>query len=359
MSKKNENPLAHLSLSGLSNIEENLKASSNPLEDLDLAGLSTLEEKMAPKGLKAEVKTLDLAATLGALSQLPGTWVGDGFNLIEVPNRNQTSNPPPEKFRVILNATSETLIFSEIGGDIINRGNAQPDIAYLGLHYLQQVNDVNLPAGENGIHLETGLFLNLPAGTDPAVKPSIARLGSIPHGDSLLAQGRAFEVNGGPVFTVADPTPFFIVDGKRQNDTSEKYLSLLTNAVPPPGIPQAAIMNPNLILQDAIAGQKIIKMTVIELDANPIPGVANPDAVAPVGGITNIPFINVNANATSMTAIFWIETVQNPDGTTFLQLQYTQTVILDFPVQDPNTNEPVMISWPHISVATLRLQNPA
>ena len=45
-----------------------------------------------------------------------------------------------------------------------------------------------------------------------------------------------------------------------------------------------------------------------------------------------------------MTAIFWVETVTNPDGSTFEQLQYTQRVLLNFNG----------LSWPHISVATLR-----
>ncbi len=57
----------------------------------------------------------------------------------------------------------------------------------------------------------------------------------------------------------------------------------------------------------------------------------------------NIPFVTRNANATQMDAIFWIETVKQPDGTETLQLQYTQTVILNF----------LGIDWPHISVATL------
>lgn len=335
----------------------------NLLDDLSLSGLSTLEQGLQEKkGARAAESLRDTVSEpttvdLGILSDLAGTWVGEGFNLIEVPNMNQAKPgpPPPDKFRVILNATEETLVFSNIGGEIINRGNAQKDIAYMGLHYLQQVNDVNLPAGANGIHLETGLFLNLPDGTDPAVQPSVARLGSIPHGDSLLAQGSFLTVQGPPKFEVADPTPFFIVNNERQNDTSANYLSLLTNAVPPPGIPKEVIMNPNIMLENAIKGQKIIKTDVIFLDANPIKGVANSNAVAPVGGITNIPFINVNANATSLSAIFWIETVQNDDGSTFLQLQYTQTVILDFPVFDPSGNV-VKIMWPHISVATLRLQ---
>jgi hypothetical protein len=332
----------------------------NPLDLLSLSGLDKLEKKIAPK----ESNLLEAFAeppspTLGDISALPGTWVGTGFNLIEVPNMNQAKPgpPPPDKFKVILNSTSETLVFSAIDGDIINRGNAQADISFLGLHYLQQVSDVNLPVGNNGIHLETGLFLNVVKSEDPLEGPSIARLGSIPHGDSILAQGKSFTIAGPPQFELADPTPFTIVDGKRVNDTSANYLALLKNATPPPGIPKEAIMDPNLILSNAIKGQNIISTVVILLDANPIDGVSNVPASTNVGGITNIPFVNVNANASTISAIFWIETVKNEDGSTFLQLQYTQTVILDFPVFGPPPENPVTpLKWPHISVATLRLQ---
>jgi hypothetical protein len=336
------------------------KSKKNPLDLLSLSGQKKLQEKTDLKeGVKAEA---DLPANLGNLKDLPGTWVGTGFNLIELPNMNQIKPgpPPKDKFKVMLNATQETLVFSDIEGDIINRGNAQSDIKYLGLHYLQQVIDVNLPAGQNGIHLETGLFLNLPGGTDPNVKPSIARLGSIPHGDSLMAQGDSFVVQGGPLFNTpfgADPTPFTIVNGKRKNMTSPEYLSLLQNAEPPKGIPKEAVMNPNILLENAIKGQKILDTTVILLDANPVDGVSNVPPTSPVGRITNIPFINVNANATTLTAVFWLETVQNNDGSTFKQLQYTQTVILDFPVFGHDKGSPAeQIKWPHIVVATLRKQ---
>lgn len=60
-------------------------------------------------------------------------------------------------------------------------------------------------------------------------------------------------------------------------------------------------------------------------------------------GIFNIPFVQKDANATSLKATFWIETVQQKNESTFLQLQYTQTVILNF----------LGIDWPHISIATL------
>lgn len=336
---------------------------NNPLDNLSLRGQEKLLEKIAiGEGVHPEALVAAEETTLGHLKDLPGTWVGTGFNLIELPNMNQAKPgpPPKDKFKVMLNATSETLTFSEIDGEVVNRGNAQGDTKYLGLHYLQQVIDVNLPQGQNGIHLETGLFLNLPGGTAPEIGPSIARLGSIPHGDSLLAQGRSFVVDGPPVFNVpvgADPTPFTIVDGKRQNDTSEAYLSILKNAAAPPGIPPEAIMNPNLLLEKAIEGQEIIETVVIFLDANPVDGVSNVPASEPVGGITNIPFIKVNANATTLSAIFWIETVRDKDGTIFKQLQYTQTVLLDFPVFGaPPENKVEQIKWPHITVATLRKQ---
>jgi uncharacterized protein YbdZ (MbtH family) len=62
------------------------------------------------------------------------------------------------------------------------------------------------------------------------------------------------------------------------------------------------------------------------------------------GRLVNIPFIQTNANANVLDAIFWIEFVELPSGRTFIQLQYVQRVILDF----------LNIHWPHISVATLK-----
>ena len=62
------------------------------------------------------------------------------------------------------------------------------------------------------------------------------------------------------------------------------------------------------------------------------------------GGVENIPFLNTNANAATMLATFWIEKVKHPSGFGhFLQLQYVQTVLLNF----------LGLSWPHVSVATL------
>jgi hypothetical protein len=90
----------------------------------------------------------------------------------------------------------------------------------------------------------------------------------------------------------------------------------------------------------AIKDQKITNTVVIQVSTVAAQGST---------GILNIPFVVRNANALQMDAIFWIETVQPTDGDPFLQLQYVQRVILDFP---PKPGAPI-IHWPHISVATL------
>jgi len=290
---------------------------------------------------------------LGPLKELSGRWVGTGFNLVSLPNGQNGNNPLP--FFLKLNTTMEALSFTKIGGPIPNRGSSQGDIFFLGLHYLQQVSDGVTSAL---LHLEPGLWLNLPVSTSPAQPRTLARLGTIPHGDSILAQGNLINNGdpfpGPPKIDPVDSTPFTLdaTTEARVNDTHPAYLAPFVTTVspPPPGITPAIIANPNLILTNAITAQTIVSTFVLAVSANPVGGI-NGTPIAPpatpniVGGIESIPFVgtNANVNANALSAIFWIETVENSDGSTFLQLQYTQTVILEF----------VGLKWPHISVATL------
>ena len=254
---------------------------------------------------------------LGPLAELPGTWMGGGYNMIFLPDKEDN-----RVFRVMLNATREILSFAPIGAPIPNRGSAQNDIFFVGLHYLQQVND----AVTNGaLHLEPGLWLNVPATTAPQEPPTVVRLATIPHGDSVLAQGQAFTVPGAPQINSVSPIP------TGPGVDRPGYLDPYLTAPLPPGVPAGAKQNPNVVLTQAIQDQKIVNTVVLQV------------STTTQGGIVNIPFVVVNANATKMNATFWVETVQPPTGAPFLQLQYTQTVILEF----------LGISWPHISVATL------
>jgi hypothetical protein len=113
---------------------------------------------------------------------------------------------------------------------------------------------------------------------------------------------------------------------------------------------QSHLTNPNLFLIDALKGQTITRTTVIELSSDSSPAGSVPDVG---GGVDNIAFLvgkgappagGRNAVAPKVTAIFWIEEGTDASGKGLLQLQYTQRVILDF----------AGLSWPHVSVATLR-----
>jgi hypothetical protein len=284
---------------------------------------------------------------LGFLGDLPGTFVGTGFNLIARPDK-QNNNP----FFLELNATQEILEFTNIGGDIPNRGSIESDLILHGVRYLQRVADC---ATHTAIHLEPGLWLHVPAtaAPNPVTDETYVRQATIPHGDSILAQSTfLLDVNSGPQIAPVDSTPFTgdipdLNSSPANPVTNADYLKpfretpLPTECLPAGLDAVQTIKNPALVLQAAIAGQNITETIVIQISTASVQN----------GGIVNIPFVVQNANATRLDAIFWIEKVTNPAGGAepFIQLQYVQRVILAFP---PAIGAPI-ISWPHISVATL------
>lgn len=326
------------------------------------SGSMFMKSKRSAMSAAAAPTQQTLAPGGNPLAELPGTWIGTGFNMIAVPDFAANGIPGTEKggspFRLIVNKTNETITFSDIG-PVPNRGNVQPDIIYNGVQYVQQVSDA---VTHEGLHVEPGLWLNLPA-NEVQTQASVARLSTIPHGDSLLAQGPWGEVAGGPIIDNADATPFTLdANGKRVNDTNvDTYLKPYFDTPLPDGIPSGAILNPNLVLEQAIHdlnanGRKISRTIFMQVNAAPVGGInGTPETPEPgtEGGLVNIPFIVKNADANAMSSIFWIEVVDNPDGSHFLQLQYTQTVILDFPVFNPATGGTIDIKWPHITVGTL------
>ena len=314
-----------------------------------------LTTKIAPVDPLVRPGLVARAATtnpLGPLADLPGKWVGTGFNQIWRPFHGTS-----DRF-LELNLTEEELEFSDSIGSIPNRGLLQPDIELFGIHYLQQIKDSQAGVG---IHVEPGLWVTVPQTTNPAEPTgTVARMASIPHGATINAQGTTLEVNGGPVIDPVSIRPFPIGGTPPANTAvafppfNEADLAVATtlrlpNPIPP-GITQAMVNNPNSVLTAAIAGQTITHTTVLLISttapAKPPPPTA-PDAG---GGTDNIAFLQggtagPNADAAQMTAIFWIEQVAaGHHGPAFLQLQYTQTVLLNFNG----------LSWPHVSVATLR-----
>jgi hypothetical protein len=284
------------------------------------------------------------ASNLGPLADLPGKWVGKGFNQIWRPFHATPPVPATQDRFLELNLTDETLEFEEIQGPIPNRGFLQGDISMFGVTYLQKVSD--LVAG--GIHIEPGIWASVPKTTNPLESETVARLASIPHGATVLAQGTSLSVNGPPLIADASITPFVIGNPARTISFPESDLATPTQfrQLTSGQITQPLVDNPNSFLAAAITSQTITKTTVLIISTtapSPISGGGTDGTAFLQGSVIAGP----NASPVAMNAIFWIESVA-AEGTdpAFLQLQYTQTVLLNFNG----------LSWPHVSVATLRKQ---
>lgn len=278
---------------------------------------------------------------LGPLAALAGNWGGKGFNVIWRPNHT----PPGQDRFLELNLTLDSIDFTAISGAVPNRGLLQPDINMFGLTYLQQISDANLDAG---LHIEPGIWAVVPQTTDPADPATVVRMGSIPHGTTILAQGTATSAPGAPNIPNINILPFFIGSpGSTLNFPEQNLLTATafrSSAAQLVGITQGMVDNPNSVLQDAIAGQTILSTTTLQITTQP---------TAPItgGGTANTAFLagaagGPNAVSAQVSATFWIETVKGtPD---FLQLQYSQLVLLNFNG----------LSWPHVTVGTLKKDVP-
>lgn len=312
------------------------------------------QEPQGPQAATALIGEDRLGPLRGLVGEQPTgnakrQWEGTGFNLIWRPNVPNMDNNQPHFLQ--LNLTNEKLAFTDVTGDtgIANRGLLQQDIFLGGAGYLQTIVD---SFDNSGQHFEPGVFINVPQTTDPAEPPTVGRMGSIPHGTTINLVGHAQTV-GQPQIDPASITPFQIGspdDGASNlvhfpEENLAQALQSRTDLSRLPGLTQAHLSNPNLFLTEALVGQTITKTTVILLSSDSSVAGSIPDIG---GGMANIGFLSgkgsPNANAPKVTCIFWIEEGTDKDGQPLLQLQYTQRVLLDFNG----------LSWPHITVATLR-----
>lgn len=346
---------------------------------------------------------------LGPLAAFAGDFVGNGFNTIFRPDSAATPTvlpkdpptPPPHDNILELNLTLETLSFSKSLGSVPNRGtDNQPDAFLNGIPYLQQINDITIHGESTPIHFEPGLWMHVPQTVVPDIAATVTRMASIPHGTTIEAQGLVTNPQPGPPPNIptVDITPISIATGKPVKFPSQTAANSVTLRIPQDLTPfstritQRMLDNPNSLLQDHISKQKILNTTTIFISTNP--KLTNPKGPLFGGGTDNIAFLlgqdqnpppNPNANAVLMTAVFWIEVVEEvlhipfyrlgppmllkaaasvpgqrvaqfsvtppydidlpgKDITVkFTQIQYSQNVTLNFKG----------LSWPHVSVNTL------
>ena len=348
------------------------------------------------------------APPLGPLAAFSGDFAGNGFNTIFRPDSVASPTPlpinpptpPPHDNILELNLTSETLSFSKSLGSVPNRGTGdQPDAFLNGIPYVQQINDITIHGESTPIHFEPGLWMHVPQTVIPNIAATVFRMGSIPHGTTIEAQGMVANPTPGPPnikavsitpTMIATNTPFPFPSQTAANNNTLRIPQDLTPFST--RITQAMLTDPNSVLRAHISKQKILTTTTMIISTNPSGAVfdglfgGGADNIAFLLGDSNTPPKTPNANAVQMEAIFWIETVEETlripfyrvgsppvflkakasvpgqrvakfsvtpksdivfpgrDITvTFTQIQYSQNVTLVFNG----------LAWPHVSVNTL------
>lgn len=300
---------------------------------------------------------------LGPLKLLPGVWKngdstkGRGWNMIALPFATEPDSRL--NYRLLVNQYEETLQFTTVDKAVPNRGISRPNPAtgnptentdqlVVTLDYQQSIAQLAAEdrpdSGKAGpadlaIHHEPGLFLHMTNFTTSDL--DVARLGTVPHGDSLLGLGQAEVINGPPTIPDVDGLP----EGATK-DLNSGYLSPYKHyhdnpfkgVITAPGFPGFDPVHPQLLLQGGIPGN-VNRTTVLPFNTT------LEDA-----GIVNIPFIVKQANAAVMDSIFWIMELDEPGvgSEPKLIMMYLQNVGLDFfPRFD---GLPGLIRWPHVSI---------
>lgn len=321
---------------------------------------------------------------LGPLKALPGVWknidrernfdalAGRGWNLIALPFGSDQPGLPP--YRVLMNQYNENLKFTTVSANVPNRGikvigpnvnNLDQTIVTLDYEQvIDQIAQQDFPAsgleGDEGdtIHHEPGLWLNMTNfnSEQDGAKIDIARLGTIPHGDSVLAHGSAQveldvvpdipDVDTLPIGSTRDLNSPYLAPYRHFSDIDADGNSTLgagEDSRKFQGLFDA--LDPSALLRSARAAfaDKIVKTTVLTVSTE-----------IKTGGIENIPFIVKHANATEMQSTFWLMQLNetDQDGLPVFHMQYMQQIMLEFFAR--TDNEPGLIKWPHVSFNTMR-----
>ena len=292
---------------------------------------------------------------LGPLGLLPGRWSnepdlpGRGWNMIALPFATEPGSPL--NYRLLVNQYNEELEFFLVDKGVPNRGirrngnvTVDSDQLLVAIDYEQEIRQIaadDFPKSDKAggaklaIHHEPGLWLHMLDQVTDGL--DVARLASVPHGDSLLALGRSSSstdpvvipaVNGLPVGVPHDLTNPYLAP--YEHFRVNKFQNLFDPT------------EPHLLLTQANQGVTVTRTTKLEVDT-----------AIDTGGIKNIPFIAKQANATSMKSTFWIHELKETDeqGRPRRRLQYLQVVMLDF--FNRRDGLPGLISWPHVSINTM------
>ncbi|MCJ1324754.1 hypothetical protein MMC10_001416 [Thelotrema lepadinum] len=322
-----------------------------------------------------------------------------GATIGDIPNRGLNLNDQPD---ITLQGFPYLQTVQDVTNPATGKGN---NVVPTDIHFEAGM-WLNVPA--SGVHPKNAASVVRMASIPHGTTINAQCLAPILNKASTLSGGRAGRPDFDAPENVLDTTPFFMSNKKKvhfpsmdaTNPGTPRIPQNLENFVTEKTITTDIIKNPNLVLQKAIQGQNIAEFITFEVSTGP------PNAALNGGGTTNISFLagkqnpvttaapdekgTPNAHAAFMTSKFWIEIVQYqvtvpplttrstitlkptmPTGSTAptpqflikpparlpteaktitipgIQIQYSQTVNLNF---GPRGN---ILTWPHVSVATL------
>ena len=295
---------------------------------------------------------------LGPLQYLIGTWTNQNlpgtnsggpdspfaYNVMPLPQVDPSS---PTGY-ILKNFTYyEELTFTAIHGNAPNRGGLGQQVAYT-LFYEQRVYFAEGPNKDALVHAENGSLLYLLDSTQPlgpygngdqpglgsqTVQNSVAptqpfnlvKQVSVPHGNSILALGNYTPANAGtgvPAIPSASPLPSGV------NTAQYALNDPVTNPQP------AFTANPNQVLVDALQARPCTNFLMLTMSS-----------AKGTGAVTNIGFEQQHANVSQYDFTYWLEAFDNSDN--FTQLQYSQTITLQIPINGQKIN------FPHKTANTL------
>ncbi|HMW72806.1 MAG TPA: heme-binding protein [Cellvibrionaceae bacterium] len=298
------------------------------------------------------------ANLLGPLQYLIGTWTNKNlpgttkggpdspysYNVMPLPQIDPSS---PTGYILKNFSYYEELTFTAIHGNAPNRGGSGQQVAYT-LFYEQRVYFAEGPNKDALVHAENGSLLYLldtvqplgPYGNGdqpglgsltvqnsvaPTQQFNLVKQVSVPHGNSILALGNYASENqmtGVPIIPAASPLPSGV--------NTAQYA-----ANDPVSNPQPALTaNPNQVLTNALEARPCSNFLKLAMSS------ANGKGI-----VTNIGFEQQHANVSQYDFTYWLEAF---DGTTdYTQLQYTQTITLQIPINGQ------LINFPHVTANTL------
>jgi len=340
---------------------------------------------------------LDRPADHDVLKKLKGTWVNTdktnlGIHTTCLPSPGTNSEQIPGKFHFLTENYTETLKFELIEDVVRNRGGTNEQMVGA-VKYSQSIKSTETG---KGIHEEVGMYMwlndmyNHPATCEtvekdlgaPELRPgdgargphfvpqhTIARSGTIPHGNSMLLIGSAKnDIPGAPSFPTGiatwdfdhlalsptmggvgldvnldEPRPSWVFDlGLPLRDPSGNK-SYTQRILADKHYPYST--RPDLRLRDTLKDQKVKKHDFIKLDSE------FDNGQGPQGGITSTPMVTKYTPVTKMTLRMWIEEVEEEgEEEPILQLQYEQVMFFQFGFGTDGGKT----FWPHIQVNTLR-----